>query len=270
MMLAVRARYGPRVPRPTAPSTAAARTGAPTRAPGPRSAAPTSSGWRKWEPTPSGPWHELELARRLPRRATPTCAAPPGSGEAMPFAVCSRRTAANGSSARSPSATSCGGRSAPAYAGYWVDSRDAGQGIIPTALALVVDHAFGAGGLHRIEVNIRPENQASRRVVEKLGFREEAYHPRYLHIDGAWRDHLGYAMTTEDVSAEGGLLARWHRLRADVRVSLPPVVPRARSPPRLTWSVTLRDPYCLRRSYHVVTSTDLDDSRARRDRRREV
>ena len=50
-------------------------------------------------------------------------------------------------------------------------------------------------------------------MVEKLGFREEAYHARYLHIDGAWRDHVGYALTTEDVVAEGGLLARWHRLR---------------------------------------------------------
>ena len=49
-------------------------------------------------------------------------------------------------------------------------------------------------------------------MVEKLGFREEAYHPRYMHIDGAWRDHIGYALTSEDVAAEGGLLARWHRL----------------------------------------------------------
>jgi [ribosomal protein S5]-alanine N-acetyltransferase len=88
----------------------------------------------------------------------------------------------------------------------------AGRGIVPTALALVVDHAFAEGGLHRIEVNIRPDNLPSRRVVEKLGFRQEAYHHRYLHIDGDWRDHLGYAMTVEDVSSEGGLLARWHRL----------------------------------------------------------
>ena len=50
-------------------------------------------------------------------------------------------------------------------------------------------------------------------MVEKLGFREEAYHPRYMHIDGAWRDHIGYAMTSEEVAAEGGLLARWHRMR---------------------------------------------------------
>jgi ribosomal-protein-alanine N-acetyltransferase len=50
--------------------------------------------------------------------------------------------------------------------------------------------------------------------VEKLGFRQEAYHERYLHIDGDWRDHIGYAITTEEVFAEGGLLARWKRLRA--------------------------------------------------------
>ena len=138
----------------------------------------------------------------------------------MPFAVCLREDGA-GAAGRAPqrSATSCGGRSAPAYAGYWVDSRVAGRGVIPTALALAVDHAFGPGGLHRIEVNIRPENRPSRRVVEKLGFREEAYHARYLHIDGAWRDHIGYAMTSEEVAAEGGLLARWHRVRADARLS---------------------------------------------------
>ena len=112
------------------------------------------------------------------------------------------------------------GRFCSAYAGYWVDSRVAGRGIIPTALALAVDHAFGPGGLHRVEVNIRPENTPQRRVVEKLGFREEAYHARYLHIDGAWRDHIGYALTTEDVAADGGLLARWHRMLARRSASL--------------------------------------------------
>jgi ribosomal-protein-alanine N-acetyltransferase len=35
-------------------------------------------------------------------------------------------------------------------------------------------------------------------VVEKLGFREEAYFVRYLDIDGGFRDHIGYALTVED------------------------------------------------------------------------
>src|SRR5579875_1710152 len=96
-------------------------------------------------------------------------------------------------------------------AGYWIARRFAGRGIMPTALALVVDHSFGPVGLHRIEANIRPENAASRRVVEKLGFREEGLQQRLLAIDGAYRDHLGYAVTTEDVPE--GVLARWRATR---------------------------------------------------------
>ncbi|MGB8652132.1 MAG: GNAT family protein [Mycobacteriales bacterium] len=91
--------------------------------------------------------------------------------------------------------------------GYWVDRALAGHGVMPTALAMVVDHCFTEVGLHRVEANVRPENGPSRRVVEKLGFREEGLHPRYLYIDGGWRDHLCFAVTVEDVPE--GLLARW-------------------------------------------------------------
>jgi ribosomal-protein-alanine N-acetyltransferase len=91
--------------------------------------------------------------------------------------------------------------------GYWIDEAVAGKGITPTALAMAIDHCFFVVGLHRVEASIRPENVASRRVVEKLGFREEGLRRKYLHIDGAWRDHLCYALTIEDV--QGGLLARW-------------------------------------------------------------
>lgn len=83
---------------------------------------------------------------------------------------------------------------------------------MPTAVALVSDHCFRTVGLHRIEVCIRPENGPSRRVVEKLGFREEGLRPRYLHIDGAWRDHLVFALTAEEVPE--GLLGRWRRTRS--------------------------------------------------------
>jgi ribosomal-protein-alanine N-acetyltransferase len=99
------------------------------------------------------------------------------------------------------------GSARSAQIGYWVDRLVAGRGVIPTAVALAVDHCFFTVGLHRVEANIRPENTASRRVVEKLGFREEGIRRRQLHIDGAWRDHLCYALTVEDVP--GGLRARW-------------------------------------------------------------
>ncbi len=69
--------------------------------------------------------------------------------------------------------------------GYWVDGEVAGRSITPTALALVIDHCFTGVGLHRVEVDIRPENAASLRVVEKLGLRREGYYERFLDIDGA-------------------------------------------------------------------------------------
>ena len=98
------------------------------------------------------------------------------------------------------------------FVGYWVDGRLAGRGVVPTAIALLVDHAFGPVGLHRVEANVRPENAASRRVVEKLGFRQEGLQRRYLYIDGDWRDHLAYALVREDVPE--GLLTRWRAVRA--------------------------------------------------------
>ncbi|MDH6226507.1 ribosomal-protein-alanine N-acetyltransferase [Streptomyces sp. MJP52] len=94
--------------------------------------------------------------------------------------------------------------------GYWVDEAVAGRGVMPTAVALAVDHSFRAVGLHRLEVCIRPENGPSRRVVEKLGFREEGLRSRYLHIDGDWRDHLVYALTVEEVPE--GMMTRLSRL----------------------------------------------------------
>ncbi|MER8182999.1 GNAT family protein [Kitasatospora sp. NPDC094015] len=99
-----------------------------------------------------------------------------------------------------------------ANVGYWIDEAAAGKGIMPTAVAMAVDHCFRVLGLHRIEVCIRPENRPSRRVVEKLGFREEGVRPRYLHIDGDWRDHLVYALTVEEV--QEGMLSRWRSVRS--------------------------------------------------------
>jgi len=97
-----------------------------------------------------------------------------------------------------------------ACAGYWVAESFAGQGIAPLALAAVCDHAFLALGLHRVEVNVRPENTASLRVVEKLGFREEGLRRRYLHIDGEWRDHRSFALTVEDLG-HSSLVEHWNR-----------------------------------------------------------
>lgn len=90
--------------------------------------------------------------------------------------------------------------------GYWISEHVAGRGIIPTAVALVSDWCFQELGLHRVEINIRPENAASLRVVAKLGFREEGVRKAYLHIQGRWADHRSFALTAEE--AGGGVLRR--------------------------------------------------------------
>jgi len=91
--------------------------------------------------------------------------------------------------------------------GYWVSERFAGKGVTPTAVALATDHVFFSMGLHRMEICIRPENDPSLRVVEKLGFRYEGLRRRYIHINGDWRDHFCFALTVDDVPQ--GVLRRW-------------------------------------------------------------
>lgn len=98
-----------------------------------------------------------------------------------------------------------------AHVGYWVAEELAGRGIIPTAVAMATDHAFDALRLHRVEVSMRPENAPSRRVAEKLSFRYEGERREYLHIDGAWRDHLVYVLLAGDIPE--GVLERWRRTR---------------------------------------------------------
>lgn len=90
--------------------------------------------------------------------------------------------------------------------GYWISEHRAGRGYTPRAVALACDFAFGALGLHRVEINIRPENGPSLRVVEKLRFRDEGVRLRFLHIAGQWCDHRTFALTSEEVS--GSMLER--------------------------------------------------------------
>jgi len=91
--------------------------------------------------------------------------------------------------------------------GYWVGERFAGRDITPTSVALATDICFRELGLHRMEICIRPENKASLRVVEKLGFRYEGLRRRFIHIAGDWRDHYAFALVSEEVPE--GVLHRW-------------------------------------------------------------
>lgn len=157
-----------------------------------------------WEATPPDPgtpgMHFGQLVRSMNREAR--------AGRALPFAVTYRERMVG-----QLSIAGIGwGSLRSGHVGYWVAQEVAGRGITPTAVALVTDHCLRSMGLHRLEINIRPENAASLRVVEKLGFRDEGLRQRYLHIDGGWRDHRSFALTAEEIGPDG-VLGRWERRR---------------------------------------------------------
>lgn len=84
------------------------------------------------------------------------------------------------------------------WIGYWVYSGFSGRGVASSAVSLGVDHAMTEVGMHRVEATVLESNVASRRVLEKVGFREEGLLQRNLHINGQWRDHVLVGLTVEE------------------------------------------------------------------------
>jgi len=85
-----------------------------------------------------------------------------------------------------------------AYVGYWIDQAKAGHGYVPEAVVVISRFAFDDKAIHRLQISIVPRNSSSRRVVEKLNLRSEGVAERYLEINGAWEDHVRYAITYEE------------------------------------------------------------------------
>jgi len=94
----------------------------------------------------------------------------------------------------------------PAHMGtlsYWIGQPFARQGYMGEAIAAVVHFAFHRLDLSRIEAACLPSNAASRRVLEKNGFKYEGVAQNYLQINGRWRTHLRFACLRSDRRGKG-------------------------------------------------------------------
>lgn len=164
-----------------------------------------------WEPTAPGTWAQRHATGEWPARWMLLRAAA-RRGQALPFAITLDGRLVGqvmvGNVVREPLLS--------AYVGYWCDAAVTGGGVTTAAVAQVLDHCFTRVGLHRVEATVRPENGASLRVLAKLGFRHEGLFQRYLDVDGAWRDHLCFALTVEDVPSGGMAAALIRDGRAEV------------------------------------------------------
>lgn len=87
--------------------------------------------------------------------------------------------------------------------GYWIGERHARQGYMSEAVGAVLPFVFETLHLHRLEAACLPENEPSRRLLEKIGFRREGLARAYLKIDGQWRDHLLFALLDSDWRRRG-------------------------------------------------------------------
>ncbi len=82
--------------------------------------------------------------------------------------------------------------------GYWVGERYSRRGHMHAALTTILPFVFQVLGLHRLEAACIPENEASRALLLKVGFREEGRARRFLQINGQWRDHVLFALLEDD------------------------------------------------------------------------
>jgi ribosomal-protein-alanine N-acetyltransferase len=87
--------------------------------------------------------------------------------------------------------------------GYWMGAPHAGKGHMTRAVAAATRFGFSTLRLHRIEAACLPENAASMGLLERNGFEREGLARAYLKINGAWRDHVLYALLEPEATRFG-------------------------------------------------------------------
>lgn len=87
--------------------------------------------------------------------------------------------------------------------GYWMGRRHSGRGHMTEAVRGAVRFAFSDLALHRVEAACLPNNEPSRRLLERVGFQHEGLARAYLKINGNWADHLLYGVLSSDILPGG-------------------------------------------------------------------
>lgn len=85
-----------------------------------------------------------------------------------------------------------------AQLGYTFDHHGWGQGLATEAVGALLDYAFDKLRMHRVQATTDPRNARSIRLLERLGFRQEAHFRQSLWFKGAWADDLVFALLASD------------------------------------------------------------------------
>lgn len=91
-----------------------------------------------------------------------------------------------------------GGVSKACTVGYWMGEQYSRRGYMAEALQASVNYAFQTLDLSRVQAGCLPENEPSRALLEKSGFKYEGVAQSYLQIAGRWRNHVLYANLRSD------------------------------------------------------------------------
>lgn len=83
------------------------------------------------------------------------------------------------------------------FLGYKLDEYECNKGYMREAIEEIIKIAFDELGLHRIEGNVMPKNEKSKKLLSKLGFSYEGRSPKYLKINGQWEDHEHWVLINE-------------------------------------------------------------------------
>jgi ribosomal-protein-alanine N-acetyltransferase len=151
-----------------------------------------------WEPA----WPDDDLTRAAYRRRLTVYAREMELGNAWPFFIFEAGRAAERLVGDVTLSNIRRGVAETGTLGYWIGQPHAGKGHATAAVRALAGHAFDRLKLHRIEASCLPTNAASRRVLEKSGFRHEGEARAYLKINGQWADHLLFGLLSEDLGPD--------------------------------------------------------------------